>query len=133
MRMMWNQAPTALVAVGLALVGCQVGDELFYLSLGQEHDVVDSGPKNRPPVLTLVYIAPEQTDVGSQVTLYALAEDPDGDPVRLGWSGGGGRVTDPHAGATTYVCQEHGEHAVIVTATDSRGLKDVKAFVIKCV
>jgi hypothetical protein len=133
MRMMWKPARPALVAVGLVLGGCQVGDQLFYLSLGHEHDTADAGRKDRPPILTLVYIAPEQTDVGSQVTLYALAEDPDGDPVRVGWSGAGGKVTDPKAGATTYVCEEHGEHAVIVTATDSTGLKDVKAFVIKCV
>ncbi|HVW26063.1 MAG TPA: PKD domain-containing protein [Polyangiaceae bacterium] len=127
---------TALFGLGLTFTACNIGGELFYFPFGHGgggEPESDAGKRDRPPVLTLTYIAPTQTDVGASITLNAEAEDPDGDPVELRWSGGGGTVANPRSGETTYTCTEPGEHALIITAQDPDGLTDVAAFIVTCV
>lgn len=132
--MIGARARIALFGSGLALTACQVGGEYFYFPFGHGGGDADAGSKkDRPPVLSQMYIAPVQTDVGAEITLSARAEDPDGDAVTLHWSGSGGIVKNPHSGDTTYTCTEPGDHAVIITAKDPDGLTDVAAFIVTCV
>lgn len=124
----------ALCCVGVLASSCELGGQSFlYLGRGHEH-AADAGlPRNRPPLLSLVYAAPQQTDVGARITLSAAAADPDGDPVSFLWTASGGLVANPHAATTYYQCKEPGDHAVVIMVSDPDGLEERMGFSVSCV
>jgi hypothetical protein len=125
----------ALCSIGMLVSGCELGDQSF-LYLGPEHGghSADSGrPRNRPPLLSLVYAAPQQTDVGARITISAAAADPDGDAVSFLWTASGGVIGNPHTASTYYVCREPGDHAVVIMVSDPGGLEERMGFSVSCV
>ena len=68
--------------------------------------------------LTKVIVSPLQTSVGSQIDVYADAEDHDGDPIMYLWSGTGGSFADETAKDTTYTCEEEGVQFITITVSD---------------
>ena len=123
-------ASRAWVAFGLLLISCEVGEQ--WVTAHAHRDGGDSGRANRPPELVQVFVAPLETDVGASIALSVTAEDPDGDPVTLHWSGTGGRIKEPHSADTTYTCKEAGHHAVAITARDAGGLVAASTIDVMC-
>jgi len=68
--------------------------------------------------LTKVVVSPLQTSVGSQIDVFADAEDHDGDPIAYLWTGTGGSFTDPTAKQTQYTCEQAGTQFITITVSD---------------
>ena len=77
-----------------------------------------NGQVNYCPRIVSGVIKPLQTSVGNDITVYAEAEDLEGDSLEYRWSGAGGTFADPTAKATTYTCLEEGDHWLRVEASD---------------
>ena len=125
----------ALCCAGVLASSCELGSQSFlYLGTGHGEHVADAGqPRNRPPLLSLIYAAPQQTDVGARITLSAAAADPDGDAISFLWTASGGMIANPHAATTYYVCKEPGDHAVVIMVSDPGGLEERMGFSVSCV
>src|ERR1043165_2142888 len=97
-----------LLLCGGMLSGCDVGGQWFLQLRSSGRRSPDAGSRNRAPVLTAVYAAPVQTDVGAQIALGASAEDPDGDRISYRWTCTGGKIADATSPNTTFTCEQHG-------------------------
>jgi len=68
--------------------------------------------------LERVIVSPLQTSVGNDINLFSTASDEEGDPIAWLWTATGGSIADPSAAATTYTCQEVGDHDIAVRVSD---------------
>ncbi len=68
--------------------------------------------------LVRVVVAPLQTSVGNDIDLAAQAFDEDGDPIEYVWTASGGSIADASAMATTYTCQDVGNHEITVRVSN---------------
>jgi hypothetical protein len=105
----------------LVLLGaCDVGDEYFVYRT--EPPPSGGGPPNHAPEITLIFVAPLETGVGSPVTLSGAAIDADGDPVELRWAPphGLGSIQDPKASDTTFTCRKAGSGTITLIASDGK-------------
>lgn len=107
-----------IVAVSAALVACG-GDEYFVYRAGPTGG---SEAPNHAPEITLVFVAPLETDIGFPITLSGAASDADGDPVTLRWAArnGFGTIADTTAPDTTYTCKKKGPDTIVLIVSDGR-------------
>ena len=76
---------------------------------------------NQPPVLQLLSV-PTITQPGAQVNLYAIASDPEGDPLTYAWdTDGDGAFDDGNGSFLDYAFPEVGAVDVRVRVTDGKG------------
>ncbi|MFW2387701.1 MAG: hypothetical protein ACN4G0_05165 [Polyangiales bacterium] len=68
--------------------------------------------------LLVMVVAPLETSVGSDIELFAVAEDAEGDAIEYLWEGAGGSFDDPTAAETLYTCEDVGSHDVSVVVSD---------------
>jgi hypothetical protein len=73
---------------------------------------------NYCPKVIKAMAAPLRTSIGNDISLYAIASDPEDDPIEYRWTGTGGRFADPNAAATTYTCEKEGDHWLTVEVSD---------------
>jgi hypothetical protein len=73
---------------------------------------------NYCPKVIKAMAAPLQTSIGNDISVYAIADDPEDDPIEYRWTGTGGRFADPNAAATTYTCEKEGDHWLKVEVSD---------------
>jgi hypothetical protein len=66
----------------------------------------------------VVVVSPLQTSVGNQISLSAIANDDDDDPIQYLWTATGGPIADPTEASTTYTCEEVGDHDITVSVSD---------------
>jgi len=71
--------------------------------------------------LTKMVVAPLQTSVGNDISLFSTASDEEGDPITYMWSSHSGSIADPMAASTTYTCTEAGDDDITVLVTDDDG------------
>jgi hypothetical protein len=71
--------------------------------------------------LTKMVVAPLQTSVGNDISLFSTASDEEGDPIAYMWSSHSGSIADPVAASTTYTCTEVGDDDITVLVTDDDG------------
>ena len=71
--------------------------------------------------LTKMVVAPLQTSVGNDISLFSTASDEEGDPITYMWSSQSGSIADPIAASTTYTCTEVGDDDITVLVTDDDG------------
>ncbi|MGB9340797.1 MAG: hypothetical protein WCB63_16235, partial [Polyangiales bacterium] len=64
-------------------------------------------------------VSPLQTSVGNDIDVSAQAVDQEGDPITFSWTGSGGSFADPTASATTYTCEQVGDHVITISVTDN--------------
>ena len=82
---------------------------------------VSAPTANRPPVLQLLSV-PTITQPGVQVNLYAIASDPEGDPLTYAWdTDGDGAFDDGNGSFLDYAFPEVGAVDVRVRVTDGKG------------
>ena len=74
-------------------------------------------PANRPPTVR-AQCDPCRVEVGQSLTLRATAQDPDGDTIRMRWSGLAGTMTDPLAATTQWRAQTAPGTVVLTVAVD---------------
>jgi len=99
---------------------CTGAEEVFFYGSDVRHD---AGSHNRSPEITLVFVAPLQTNVGYPVTLSGAADDPDGDSLKLRWTALTGFIADPKAADTTYTCKIKGPDTVTFLVSDGQRLR----------
>ena len=75
-------------------------------------------------------VAPLKTSVGYDIALSSQAVDQEGDPITYSWTGSGGSIDNPSAAATTYTCQEVGNHEVTISVTDNDEYCDMATWTI---
>jgi hypothetical protein len=68
--------------------------------------------------LEFAVVSPLQTSVPNQISLSATAGDDDGDPIEYLWAGTGGSIDEPSEPATTYNCEDVGDHEITITVSD---------------
>jgi len=74
-------------------------------------------PANRPPTVR-AQCDPCRVEVGQSLTLRATAQDPDGDTMRMRWSGLAGTIADPLAATTQWRAQTAPGTVVLTVAVD---------------
>jgi hypothetical protein len=71
------------------------------------------------PSITSGVVSPDETSVGSSVSVAATASDPDsGETLSYDWAPAS-NFADPTAASTTYLCVVPGEQTLTLTVTDS--------------
>ncbi len=65
-------------------------------------------------------VAPQTTNVGSQIALNASVVDPDGDPIQYVWTTTAGTIADKFAPQTSYTCTAAGTHTITLRVYDGR-------------
>jgi alkaline phosphatase D len=81
-------------------------------------DVLENGGRNVCAQIAKLGISPVRGFIGDEIRLSALGEDVEGDEISYSWTSIGGRLLDPAAPRTTFTCEEAGEHAVTIAASD---------------
>src|SRR5690349_24894245 len=105
--MQWGRlvGNAAVVAV-LSMTACGSIGKL-YRYRGDDGETGDVGANlafNVCPDLTLLFVAPQQVDVGLQISVEAEASDPDEDEVSFAWTATAGSFDDPASAQTSYNC-----------------------------
>lgn len=77
-----------------------------------------NGKLNICPELTKAVVAPLQTSIGNRIAVRSHAEDPEGDTVQYAWTATSGSFANPSAANTFYTCEQTGDHAITISATD---------------
>ena len=80
-----------------------------------------NGKLNVCAQLTKMVVAPLQTSVGNDISLFSTASDEEGDPIAYMWTSHSGSIADPVAASTTYTCTEVGDDDITVLVTDDDG------------
>ncbi len=80
-----------------------------------------NGKLNICAQLTKMVVAPLQTSVGNDISLFSTASDEEGDPIAYMWSSHSGSIANPAAPSTTYTCTEAGDDDITVLVTDDDG------------
>jgi hypothetical protein len=122
----WQQAPV----MGAATIDAK------YVPLGQNPICVDFDERqcsgvdlnknsckrglNLCPPAPTYSVAPQTTNVGSQISLSASVVDPDGDPIQYVWTASSGTIADKFAAQTSYTCTEAGTHVITLRVYDGR-------------
>ena len=75
-------------------------------------------------------VSPLQTSVGNDIDVSAQAVDQEGDPITFSWTGSGGSFADASASATTYTCEEVGDHEISISVTDNDEYCDMATWTI---
>ena len=119
-----------MVCIGIPLfLSCETAPEVFYLQRPPPEKIRSS----TGPYITLMLVAPVQTDVGATVNLIGdAAGSADGKAIRFQWTGRGGTIAHPEAHETTYVCVEKGPHPVTLTVTDILERHDSLTTTVQC-
>jgi hypothetical protein len=130
----WRTTKAALVSSSclVAGLGC-TGSEWFTY----EHEApakVDIDVRvDHPPVITLVVVAPLQTDVGQWISLMATADDADGDEVHFLWTANGGKIDAPKSRETKLTCTRNGLFLLTLTVSDTPGMKQTMNVPFTCI
>lgn len=78
--------------------------------------------ENSAPVITSLVASPSTVSPGGTVSLFAEAEDADGDPLSYAWSAQAGTFSSASSDFTTWTApSQPGSYSFTVTVTDSRG------------
>jgi hypothetical protein len=120
---------TAGLLVATAL-GC-TGSEWFRYQRETPNVEIDV-KVNHPPVITLVVVAPLETDVGDWISLNATADDPDGEEVDYLWTSTGGAIEKPHLRETRLTCTRPGLWELTLTVKDRAGAKQTMNVRFNC-
>ena len=75
-------------------------------------------------------VSPLATSVGNDIDVSAQAVDQEGDPIAFSWTGMGGSFADASAAATTYTCEEVGDHEITISVTDNDEYCDMATWTI---
>ncbi len=97
----------------MVILNCKVPQELGSVRV--------NGKLNICAQLTKMVVAPLQTSVGNDISLFSAASDEEGDPIAYMWSSHSGSIADPVAASTTYTCTEVGDDDITVLVTDDDG------------
>ncbi len=122
--------PLWIVGLGLAaaLPSCEVAPQNFVFERRDPPLSSSTGP-----YITLMLVAPVQTDVGGTITLSGNASgSPDGKVIKFKWTGQGGTIDYPDAHSSDYVCRDSGEHRITLTVTDLMGRHDALSTTVTC-
>lgn len=103
------------------VASCTASEEAFLYGSDVPADAANI--RNHSPEITLVFVAPLQTNLGSPVALSGAADDPDGDSLKLRWTAVTGAIADPKAADTTYTCRLRGKDTITFLVSDGRRLK----------
>ena len=125
-------------------VGCR-GSAEFNVEVGQTTEVMVilncklprrlgavrvNGEFNICAELIKAVVSPLQTSVGNDISLSSQALDQEGDAITYSWTASGGSIADPSASATTYTCQEMGDHDITISVTDNDEYCDMASWTI---
>ncbi|MCL2448398.1 MAG: hypothetical protein FWD17_05575, partial [Polyangiaceae bacterium] len=82
--------------------------------------VTVNGTLNLCPNVDSLSATPNQANVGSSVSIAAVASDPDNGPSALtyGWTASSGTVADPTSASTTFTCTAAGTATLTLSASD---------------
>ena len=119
----------SVATLASVLHGCTIGEEEVYLF---EEPPTLSLPADHSPQITLVFVAPLQTDVGASISLSGAASDPDGDPIKVHWFAYMGTIANPRVADTTYTCKRRGRDTITFFASDGR-LQRSMAVQVTCI
>ena len=97
----------------MVIVNCKLPQELGGVRV--------NGKFNICAQLTKMVVAPLQTSVGNDISLFSTASDEEGDPITYMWTSHSGSIADPVAASTTYTCTEAGDDDITVLVTDDDG------------
>lgn len=125
---------TALMARGAAAlfspvapdtytIGCRAYDGQATGPIGTASLTMVAANANRPPTDLTILPRIATVPVGTSVTFFAHAIDPDGDALAFNWSSVSGGVvvpSDPGSSAFQVVAPEQGNLTVVVTVTDQK-------------
>jgi hypothetical protein len=83
-------------------------------------------PENYPPMIESIMLEPsEDLTPGSEILVYAVVTDRDGDPLEFSWSSNGGTFTTPNQPYTTWNLSTDAEplsyESITLTVTDGIG------------
>ncbi|MBT8470804.1 MAG: hypothetical protein KJN97_18810 [Deltaproteobacteria bacterium] len=92
------------------LLRCKVGERFGAVRV--------NGKLNICAELTKAVVAPLQTSIGNQIAVQSQAVDEEGDPIAYAWTTDSGSFADPSAAATSYTCEETGDHSVTISVSD---------------
>ncbi|MGB5684025.1 MAG: hypothetical protein WBM47_19400, partial [Polyangiales bacterium] len=77
-----------------------------------------NGKLNVCAELTKVVVAPLQTSIGNTIDVRAQAEDQEGDTIEYAWTADSGSFAAPSDAATSYTCEELGDHQLTISISD---------------
>ena len=97
----------------MVILNCKLPQELGAVRV--------NGKFNICAQLTKMVVAPLQTSVGNDISLFSTASDEEGDPIAYMWTSHSGSIADPVAASTTYTCTEVGDDDITVLVTDDDG------------
>lgn len=119
----------ALVGALPWVLACGVGPEAAF-EFRLEKQALPASPG---PQITLMFVAPVQTDVGAKINLVSdAAGSAYGKVLTFGWTADGGDIAHAGAHETTYTCRVQGPHQVTLTVTDARNRRDALSTTVYC-
>jgi len=94
-----------------------------------------NGKLNVCAELTKAVVAPLQTSIGNTIDVRAQAEDEEGDTIEYAWTADSGSFAAPSDAATSYTCEELGNHQITISVSDDgfRHCVDDWTVAIRCV
>ena len=105
----------SITSLALALVSCTGWEEVdFHAWEGTITVHADASVKICPDLL-FYSVAPLQTSVGAKLSLRVAASS--SGPMTIKWSGTGGRIEDPSALETNYVCMAPGPQRITISVS----------------
>ncbi|NND30936.1 MAG: hypothetical protein HKN97_20310, partial [Myxococcales bacterium] len=99
-----------LVTEVAVMLNCKPGQELGGVRVNGEFNFCAD--------LVKVVVSPLQTSIGSEIDVFAMALDLEGDPIEYRWTGTGGSFADANAQETTFTCLQLGDQTITVTVSD---------------
>lgn len=116
-----------LIGAGALLASCEIGTEHFVF----QRPPPPAGDDHHGPAITLMFVAPLETDIGGSIVLNAAGSSLHG-PTRFRWSAEGGIIEQPASRETSYTCKVPGDHPLMLTLFDARERQDSMAVTITC-
>ena len=107
----------------MVILNCKLPQELGSVRV--------NGKFNICAQLTKMVVAPLQTSVGNDISLFSAASDEEGDPIAYMWSSHSGSIADPVAASTTYTCTEVGDDDITVLVTDDDGIECMSMWTVR--
>ena len=77
-----------------------------------------NGKLNVCAELTKAVVAPLQTSIGNTIEVRAQAEDEESDTIEYAWTADSGSFAAPSDAATSYTCEELGDHQITISVSD---------------
>jgi hypothetical protein len=120
----------ALLGLLSLILGCGVAPEAAF----EFHR--DRPPPNTAgsaPYITLMFVAPVQTDVEATINLVSDATGSrESKVIIFHWSASGGDIAAPEAHETVYTCRVKGTHKMTLTITDAMDRHDSLTTTVRC-